>query len=161
MLQQRLRRIDAAPGEGHTRTKRAVSDIAGQLAEAVADAIPDVEPPTPTAIEVVGLGAEQRDDLLQELRWRTDDGLECRRSRCRVPRRWGSMWRVERRVPSPTGTGSSPFVRPASSSGSPRTSSRTNTVLLDAPRADCEVVDYDAKTGAFERATVSRCVSSV
>ncbi|KMM45040.1 hypothetical protein CWIS_12880 [Cellulomonas sp. A375-1] len=154
VLQQRLRRIDAAPGKGlSSRTKRAVSDIAGQLAEAVADAIPDVEPPTPTAIEVVGLGAEQRDDLLQELRWRTDDGLVMLLSGVAVPRtkEIGGI-DVARGAPRAI-TNRDGFIAIRAARvvvGIAKDFVEDGSVLLDAPRADCEVVDYDAKTGAFE-----------
>ncbi len=75
VLQQRLRRIDAAPGKGfNPRTKRTVRELARQLAEAVAAAIPAVEPAVPEPADLLGLRDEQRERLLQELRWRLDDG---------------------------------------------------------------------------------------
>lgn len=75
VLQQRLRRIDAAPGKGiNPRTKRTVRELARQLAEAVATAIPTVEPPAPQPADLLGVADDQRDRLLQELRWRLDDG---------------------------------------------------------------------------------------
>ena len=72
---QRVRRIDAAPGKGfNPRTKRTVRELARQLAEAVAAAIPAVEPAVPEPADLLGLRDEQRERLLQELRWRLDDG---------------------------------------------------------------------------------------
>lgn len=154
VLQQRLRRIDAAPGRGMSaRTKRAVSDLARQLAEAVAEAIPAVEPPTPEAADALGLDPEQRERLLQELRWRTDDGALLLLAGVSIPRtaeiRGIDMVRGAPRAV----TGRDGFIAVRATRvvvGIVKDFVEDGALLLDLPRFECLLSDSEPQDGAFD-----------
>ncbi|MFS0703622.1 hypothetical protein AB6N23_03795 [Cellulomonas sp. 179-A 9B4 NHS] len=153
VLQRRLRQVAAAPGKAlDPRTKRRVAAIAQEVADAVVEAMPTTDPALPAAELTVGLNDEHQEQVLQELRWRTEDGPLILLAGVSVPRvaevRGIDVTRgAPRAVAARDGfiaVGTHrvvvAIVKEFVADGS---------TMLDAPRTDCGVSTVESATGQF------------